>query len=89
MKEIMIARDAILDDLRRRFFENDKAVKALDPKQSHHWFEPMKQKNCFQERGKWRAQSAKLASCDTRGRPITATSTLPAQLIHACDGWSD
>jgi hypothetical protein len=51
MKDILIARDAILDDLRRRFLENDKSVKALDPKSPHRWFEPMKQKNCFSGAG--------------------------------------
>lgn len=51
MKEIMIARDAVLEDLKRRFFENDKMVKAIDPKSAHHWFEPMKQKNCFSGAG--------------------------------------
>ena len=44
---VVIARDAILDDLYRRFHAGDKTVKPLDPEQSHRWFKPMEQKNCF------------------------------------------
>lgn len=47
MDKIKIARDAILDELRRRFHANDKAVKALDPKNAHRWCRPLEQKNCF------------------------------------------
>lgn len=59
MREIMIARDAILDELHRRFHANDKAVKPLDPDQAHHWFEPMKQKNCFSGAGEMKCPVCK------------------------------
>ena len=51
MDKIKIARDAILAELHRRFHANDKAVKALDPKSAHHWWNPMEQKNCFSGAG--------------------------------------
>ena len=47
MNAVMMARNAILDDLYRRYHADDKAVKCLDPKDAHRWYEPMKQKNCF------------------------------------------
>ena len=47
MDDFQIARNAILDELKRRFHANDKAVKALDPNNAHHWWQPMKQRNCF------------------------------------------
>lgn len=47
MKEIMIARKAILDELYRRFHANDKGVKALSASDSHRWYSPTTQQNCF------------------------------------------
>ena len=47
MNAVMMARNAILDDLYRRYHADDKTVKCLDPKDAHRWFEPMQQKNCF------------------------------------------
>lgn len=47
MDKIKIARDAILNELYRRFHANDKSVKALDLDNAHHWWQPTKQKNCF------------------------------------------
>jgi hypothetical protein len=45
MEEIMKARNAILDDLKRRYFANDKTVKVQDPETKHRWSEP--QRNYF------------------------------------------
>jgi hypothetical protein len=42
---INVARGAILEDLKRRYFANDKAVKPQDPDTKHRWHEP--QPNCF------------------------------------------
>jgi hypothetical protein len=47
----MVARNGILDDLRRRYFENDKTVKCLNPGDSHRWYKPNEQKNCFSGKG--------------------------------------
>lgn len=47
MDKIKIARDAILAELHRRFHTNDKAVKALDKSNAHHWWKPYEGKNCF------------------------------------------
>ena len=51
MDKILIARDAILADLGRRWSANDKAVKALDPEHAHRWWRPQQQENCFSGAG--------------------------------------
>ena len=51
MADVGLARNAILDDLYRRYHADDKTVKCLDPKDAHRWYEPMKQKNCFSGAG--------------------------------------
>ena len=51
MNKIKIARDAILDDLAKRRKNGDKSVLLFDPRTSHHWFDPQKQKNCFSGAG--------------------------------------
>ncbi len=43
--EIDVAREAILADLKARYFANDKQVKVQDPDTKHRWSEP--QSNYF------------------------------------------
>lgn len=47
MDRVMVARNAILDELYRRYHANDKAVKCLNPDDAHRWYNPKQQKNCF------------------------------------------
>lgn len=46
---INIARDAILDELRKRYVDGDRTVRPLDPDDEHHWYKP--QKNYFSGKG--------------------------------------
>lgn len=47
IQTILNTRAAILDDLYRRFHDDDKTVKCLDPKNASYWFRPLEQRNCF------------------------------------------
>ena len=57
MNEIKIAREAILADLKTRYFANDKTVKVQDPETKHRWSEP--QTNYFTGAGEMKCPVCK------------------------------
>jgi hypothetical protein len=60
MNEIKIAREAILADLKARYFTNDKTVKIQDPATKHRWSEP--QTNYFTGAGEMKCPVCKVGT---------------------------
>ena len=55
--DVPVVREAILADLKARYFDNDKTVKIQDPDTKHRWSEP--QTNYFTGAGEMKCPACK------------------------------
>lgn len=85
MENIMTARKAIVDDLKRRALAKDKDVIALDPSTEHRWHKP--QDNYYIGAGLMDCPVCK-NGCNIVAVAIMATFTHAAPRLDVWLGWS-